>query len=127
MMTIPIFKKKAELVQLDISGPMYQVIIIDIDDQYIIMEDLPAKDSEALKKSVLNIASSVIQKHFQCAFCISEFNYFVGLINTKNNATMHIIDVCQQIKEQIQQKLKNHRNPLYRQCLCAYKRYSSVL
>ena len=99
-------QKKAELVQLDISGPMYQVIIIDIDDQYIIMEDLPAKDSEALKKSVLNIASSVIQKHFQCAFCISEFNYFVGLINTKNNATMHIIDVCQQIKEQIQQNLK---------------------
>lgn len=98
--------EKAELIQLDLAGPMYQVLIIDIDDQYIIMEDLSTKEKEDFKNSVLNIALNVIQKYFKGTFCMNEFNYFVGIINTHTNGLIQILDVCKKIKDQIQNDLK---------------------
>lgn len=97
---------KAKLAKLDLNYSLFQVIVFNIDDQYFIMENLPHKDKEFIKNSALNIASEVLNEYVNGNFCISDLDYFVGLIGLEDDSCLDISNICEKIKDAIQKYLK---------------------
>jgi two-component system response regulator YesN len=101
----PIFEK-ARLVQLNLDGPFYQVVVFNIDDQELLTANLPHKEKDFIKSSALNIAGEVLQQYWDGAFCPSEPDYFVGLVNLTENPERPLVEVCREIQATVRKYLK---------------------
>lgn len=93
-----IFEKAKEL-QMDFSGMNYQVIVIDIDDFYLITENLSDREKNQLKLSIKNIAEEVLKPLTNSSVHLSEFDYLISVINIKNLKDSQIFGLYQEIKE----------------------------
>ncbi len=98
--------EKARLIDLNLSGPFYQVFVFNIDDQEIILANLPHKEADFIKSSLLNIASEVLQQYWNGTFCTSEPDYFVGLVNLNDGSGLPLLEVCREIKGTVYKYLK---------------------
>lgn len=98
--------ERAAILKTDLSGPKYQVIIIDVDDYLLITEYYPEKDKDLLKYSVLNIADEILSSNCNGSVFFSEFDYLIGIINVKNETKAAIIDICKEIQFCITRYLK---------------------
>jgi two-component system response regulator YesN len=90
--------QKATTLELDLSGPEYQIVVIDIDDYVLITEDLPARDKEAMKFAVLNISEEIFKAKASALVFYSEFDYLIGLININNHNKLWTIEACKEIQ-----------------------------
>jgi two-component system response regulator YesN len=91
--------EKAKELQMDFSGMAYQVIIIDIDDFYLITENLSEKEKNQLKQSIKNIAEEVLKPLTNSAVHFSEFDYLISVVNVKNTSDNRMYDLYQEIRE----------------------------
>lgn len=98
--------ERAAILKLDLSGPKYQVIIIDIDDYLLITEHYPEKDKDLLKYSVMNISEEILSSSTNGFVFFSEFDYLLGLINIKSETKTTIMDICKEIQFCITRYLK---------------------
>lgn len=97
--------KKAEALQMDLSGPNFQVFILAIDDYFFRVGNQSPEKRELILDSVLNIAREAMMSYTKSFICRNEIGLFVGLINT-GNYTFNSIAMCRQIQFLISKHLK---------------------
>lgn len=97
---------KAAQLNIDFTGPFYQVVIIDIDDYLLQTEDMTEKEQAAMKSAVLNTAQTVLASKGRGLFCLSEFDYLIGLINGTQGEMDIILELYRTIQAEIKQSLK---------------------
>jgi two-component system response regulator YesN len=97
--------EKAELIKIDLSGPKYQVLLIDIDDFFLLVEYSSADDKELLKSSVMNIAQEVIGSSFTCTVCFSEFDYLIAILNVDKDCDKHILNTFRVLQDHVKKYL----------------------
>ncbi len=74
----------AEALRLELSGPDYLVFVVDIDDFFILTEDLSAKDKDLIKFSVVNISEELLNQTFSGCLCYSEFEHIIAVVSSRN-------------------------------------------
>jgi two-component system response regulator YesN len=95
---------KAKTLNINLSGPEYQVFLIDIDDFLLITEQLSQKDKEAYLFAVINIAEETLQFYLPGLVSYGEQEKIVGLVNIAHGYS--IMDMCREIQSNIQKYLK---------------------
>lgn len=98
--------EKARLARLGLDYRLFRVIVFNIDDQYLMMENLPHKEIDFIKNAALNIASEILGEYGNGTFCIIDPDYFVGLVGTEEDTSLDILKICKEIKDAIQKYLK---------------------
>jgi len=99
-------REKAKLIQLNLNGPFYQIIVFNIDDQELIREKLKYKEMEYIKNSIFSIAEEILQENCNGTIFMSEFDYFVGLINLDKSDSINLTSVLEEIKVAVQKYVK---------------------
>jgi len=97
--------QKAAQLNIDFTGPFYQVVIVDIDDYLLQTEGLPEKEQAAIKQMVLNAAQKVLCSKGTGLF-FSEFDYLIGLIHGTKSEMDATMEVYRAIQTEIKQNLK---------------------
>lgn len=100
-----ILEKSNEL-GMDLSGTGFQVVIFDIDDFYLITENLSDKEREQFKLSVKNIAEEILSLETKSVVCFSEFDYLISIINIDNINKDRIYDLL----KEIQYRVRKHQS-----------------
>lgn len=90
--------EKAKELQINFAGPAYQVIVIDIDDFYLITENLSDKEKDNLKLSIKNIAEEVLKPLTNSNVYFSEFDYLISVINLKDAKDNKIYGLYREIR-----------------------------
>lgn len=87
-------------IKLQVGFPQnaYQVIVIDIDDFYLITESLSDKEKDDLKHMVKNIAEEVLKPLTNSTVYFSEFDYLISVIDLKNVKGSSINQLYQEIR-----------------------------
>jgi Response regulator containing CheY-like receiver domain and AraC-type DNA-binding domain len=99
-----IVDKMREL-QMDLSSPALEVIIIDIDDFYLITENLSDLEKENLKVSVKLIADEVLNPLTGSGVYLSESDYLISVINIRNLNESEVRSRYAQIREDVRNSL----------------------
>lgn len=68
-------------------------MLIDIDDFYLISEDMTEQQQEVLINSVLEAASYILKKRYSCTLCRSDNDYLIALINRKPGKDMELNEI----------------------------------
>jgi two-component system response regulator YesN len=95
---------KAKTLKIGLSGPAYQIFIIDIDDFSLFTEMLPRKEKEAYMYGVLNIAEETLLSYLPGFLSYGELDRMIGLVNIEPEET--IVPICEEIQANIQKYLK---------------------
>jgi two-component system, response regulator YesN len=98
-----IIEKSREL-NVDLSGEEYQVVIIDIDDFFLLTENLSDREKEQFKILIKDISEEILRPSTNSMVCFSEFDYLLAIINVKasNKHNLHKIyeEIQYSVKEQ---------------------------
>lgn len=113
--------KKAKTLNMDFSGPIYQVFILAIDDYFYCVDNQTPEKRELLLDSVLNIADEALASYTKGFLCRNEISLFVGIINTGRH-DFNIIGMCKYLQFLISKHLKisisigigNEKNDIYK-------------
>lgn len=100
-----IVEKSREL-NVDLSGKEYQVIVIDIDDFFLITEKLSSKEREQFKIDIKNICEDVIGPSTNSMVYLSEFDYLFSVINVKASNKLSL----NKLYKEIQYFIKTQKN-----------------
>jgi two-component system response regulator YesN len=92
------FIEKAKKLKISLPGPFYIVMVIAIDDFLLLTENIPQKDKDILKFSVLNIAEEVLNSDFESTLFYSESDYIIGVVNTPAVSRRSLYDSCRNIQ-----------------------------
>lgn len=91
---------------LAMQGPQFLTFVIGIDDYYLLTENMPDKDRELLKFSVVNIAEELLTGVFTGLVCYSEFEHMIGIISSNNINDLSVKNMCGEIQNCIKKYLK---------------------
>ena len=97
--------KKAKTLSMDLSGPLYQVFILAIDDYFFCVDNLAPEKRELIFDSVLNIADEALALYAKGFLCRNEIGLFVGIVNTGHHA-FNIVGMCKHLQALILKHLK---------------------
>ncbi len=97
---------QAGLLNLDYSGSHSLAFVIGIDDYYLLTENMPDKDKELLKFSVVNIAEELLLSSLPGLVCYSEFEHLLGIINADSINEAVVKNICSDIQHCIKKYLK---------------------
>jgi two-component system response regulator YesN len=97
--------KKINTLGMDLSGPLFQVFIIAIDDYFFRVGNQSPENRELIFDSVLNIAGEALATYTKGHICRNEMGLFVGVVNTGNHS-FDITAMCKQIQYLISKHLK---------------------
>ena len=90
--------EKSKKLKIAFPQSAYQVIVIDIDDFYLITESLSDKERDDLKHMVKNIAEEVLKPLTNSTVYFSEFDYLIGVIDLKNGMQSSVNGLYQEIR-----------------------------
>lgn len=97
--------EKSKELNVNLSGEEYQVAIIDIDDFFLITENLSDREKEQFKLSIKNIAEEILSPYTDSVVCFSEFDYLQSVINVGNANRQEL----QELYGEIQDCVKKHQ------------------
>lgn len=97
--------EKAKALKLDLLAPEYLVFTVDIDDFLLLTEDMPPRDVELLRFSVMNISEELLLSMTSGLVCYSEFEHLVGLVCAKILPESLIDSLCKEIRHCIKKYL----------------------
>lgn len=98
---------KAKTLNINLIGPYYQILLIDIDDYFLISEDMSTNQEDILINSILNTSLAILNRYLNgTTICRSNSDYLITLINCPTAETSFIIKVCQDIQNTISEQLK---------------------
>lgn len=100
-----VIKSKARNLRINLDGPQHQIILIDIDDFFLLSEEMSATQKDNLTQAVLKIASEQINTYTNCTLCQSESDYFIGVVNLKEGMEIPLESICLEIQKMIQEEL----------------------
>lgn len=95
---------KAEVMNIYLDGPFYQVALIDIDDFFILSENMNINEKDLMINSIINLASTKVNDYNEGIICKSDSDYLICLLNLPTE-TSSIIKLCQQIQQIISDRL----------------------
>jgi two-component system response regulator YesN len=95
---------KTKTLKTTLSGPEYQIFVIDIDDFSLFTEFLSQKEKEAYTFAVLNIAEETLLSYLPGFVCYGELDKMIGLVNLEKGSS--ILGICEEIQLNIQKYLK---------------------
>jgi len=98
-----IIEKSIEL-NVDLSGEEYQVVIIDIDDFFLITENLSDKEKEQLKMLIKHIAQEVLIPSTNSMVCFSEADYLLCVINVKASNKHNLFNLYEEIQYSVKEQ-----------------------
>lgn len=98
--------ERASILDVDLSGPVYQILMIDIDDYLLITEYYPEKKKNLLKLSVQNVSHEILSSSFQGNVYFGEFDDFIGIINLEHDNGKEIEGACREIQTCIDKHLQ---------------------
>ncbi len=90
--------KKSKELQITFPQGVYQVIVIDIDDFYLITESLSDKEKDNLKLLVKNIAEEVLKPLTDSAVYFSEFDYLVAVVDLEKIKNSNANELYEEIR-----------------------------
>ncbi len=96
--------KRIRTLNMDLSGPYYQVFIIAIDGYFHGVGNQPPERREMIFESILTIAREAILKCTNGFIYRNEIGMFVSLVNVENSS-YDIISMCKQIQHRISNNL----------------------
>jgi two-component system, response regulator YesN len=99
-----IFEKTKEL-QMNLPAHLLEVIIIDIDDFYLITENLSDLEKENLKVSVKLIVDEILKPLSNSGVYFSEFDYLISVISVKKSNENEIRSLYSKIKNSVRSSL----------------------
>ena len=94
----PSIFEKAEALKLDLTGPEHLVFVIEIDGFHNITRDMPPRDIDLLKFSVMNISEELLQSRAQGFVCYSESEHLIGLAGSKGLTEVQMESVCKNMQ-----------------------------
>lgn len=95
----------AQLLDMDLSGPRFQVFIIAIDDYFFRVGSQPPGKKEIIFDAILNIARETLSEYTKGFICRNEMGLFVGLFSTKSYH-FNVVKMCKKIQRLISEHLK---------------------
>jgi Response regulator receiver domain./Bacterial regulatory helix-turn-helix proteins, AraC family. len=98
--------QKMDELQMKLSGRFFEVAIIDIDDFYLITENLSDLEKEKLRASVKIIADDVLKSWTNSGgVYFSEFDFLIAVINVKKSGRKELHQLYSKIKNEIRDRL----------------------
>ena len=95
----------AQLLNMDLSGPKYQVFIIAIDNYFFRVGNQSPEKREIIFDAILNIARETLSTYTRGFICRNEMGLFACLINT-DSYHFGTAKMCKQIQHLISKHLK---------------------
>lgn len=99
------FKKAAVKLNMDLSGPCYQIFILSIDDYFFNVGSKSPKNRELILESVYNILKEAMAAYTNGFIYQNEMGLFVGLINT-GYYTCNISAMCRYVQQLVAKHLR---------------------
>ena len=97
-------EEKIRTLRIQLSGPKYQIVVLDIDDFLLFSEKLSQKENEAFRFAVFNIAEETLLSYYNGFVCYGELNQFIGLVSP---TMIHsLLAVCEEIQLNMKRYLK---------------------
>jgi two-component system response regulator YesN len=95
---LPDISDKARELNVDLSGREYQVIIIDIDDFFLITENKTSSEKDFIKSNVKNAAEEILNPSTKSIVCLSEADYMFSVINVKDSNRYDLFNLYKEIR-----------------------------
>lgn len=96
--------EKAGTLQIQLTGPAYQVIVVKADGDWLHAQRLSRKECEALAFAFLNITEETLVSRFPGFVSFGEPGTLIGLINLQPGTSIQA--VCEEIRSNLLQYLK---------------------
>ncbi|NIK75112.1 two-component system response regulator YesN [Paenibacillus castaneae] len=96
--------EKANSLRISLEGPMYQIIVMEIDDYTIFKECLSQKENEAYLFALLNVAEETLVSRYRGFVGFGESGKLIILINIE--ADTSIMSLCEDIQSKLMHYLK---------------------
>lgn len=93
-----------KILKIELPGPKFVVLSIDIDNFLLITKDLPKNEIEMYKYAVYNIAEETILSFTPGFVCYSDLDKLTALVCV--NPKVSIFEVCKEIQWNIQKYIK---------------------
>ncbi|MBB6730678.1 response regulator [Cohnella zeiphila] len=97
-------EEKSRTLQIDLQGPEYHILLLDIDDFWLFSEKQSQKQNEAFTFAVFNIAEETLLSYFSGFVCYGELNRLVALVSS--HKIHSLLAVCQEIQANVKRHLK---------------------
>lgn len=89
---------KSKQLKLNFNGPWYQIFILEIDNYYFMLDELPTSEKNIITQDMMTIIQEILDDYVEGTIFANDSNYIIGVINIKQSQ-MDIIDVCEEIKD----------------------------
>lgn len=96
---------RAAALKLDLSGPEYLVFAIEIDDFNSITGEMPERDVELLKFSVVNISEELFSSHSRASICHGGSGQLVGIACFRELGEIQLERICRDIQHYVRKYL----------------------
>lgn len=114
------FFKTASKLNMDLSGPCFQIFILSIDDYFFNVGNKSPENRELVLESVLNISREAMLSYLKGFIFRNEIGLFIGLVNTGYH-TCSIVAMCKHIQYLVTRHLRlsvsigigNERNDIF--------------
>ncbi|EPR13757.1 response regulator [Ruminiclostridium papyrosolvens] len=95
---VPDITEKSKELNVDLSGKEFQLIIIDIDDFFLITENMTSSEKELIKNRIKNSAEEILNPSTKSIVCHSEADYLFSVINVKDSNRYDLFNLYKEIR-----------------------------
>ncbi len=89
---------KSQELNVDLSGKEFQLIIIDIDDFFLITENKISSEKELLINKIKNCAEEILNPSTKSIVCVSDSDYLFSIINVKDSNRYDLFNLYKEIR-----------------------------